>query len=124
MRFVDNHQVPGNLLQALDNSILLGKVERGNTLAIAVPDIACQLIAHHFGVDDFNVSSNLLYNSSCHWMVKGAGVRISTELMTPRSFSSFSSNPAMIVLPAPGSSANKKRSRAWGNIRSYTACNW
>ena len=53
MRFVDNHQVPGNLLQALDNSILLGEVERGNTLAIAVPDIARQLIAHHLRVDDF-----------------------------------------------------------------------
>ena len=51
MGFVDNHQVPGYLLQALDNSILLGKVEPGNTLAIAIPDIARQLVAHHLRVD-------------------------------------------------------------------------
>ncbi len=53
MGFIDNHQIPGYLFQALDNSILLGKVERGNALAIAIPDIACKLIAHHLGVDDF-----------------------------------------------------------------------
>ncbi len=53
MRFIDNHQVPGNLLQTLDNSLLLGKIERGNTLAIAIPDITRKLITHHLRVDYF-----------------------------------------------------------------------
>ena len=53
MRFIDYHQVPGNLLQTLDNPPLLGEVERGNALAIAIPDITRKLITHHLRVGDF-----------------------------------------------------------------------
>ena len=53
MGFIDYHQVPGYLFQALNNLILLSKIERGNTLAIAIPDITRKLIAHHLGVDYF-----------------------------------------------------------------------
>jgi len=44
--------------------------------------------------------------------------------MASRSFSSLMSRPAMIVLPAPGSSASRKRSRGCGSIFMYTASIW
>ena len=64
-----------------------------------------------------NVSPNQRSNSSCHWIVSGAGQRMSTRSIASRSFISLMSRPAMIVLPAPGSSASRKRSRGWGSIR-------
>src|SRR6266478_3383304 len=51
VRFINDHQVPRNLLQTLGDALLLGEVERGNALAIAIPDIASQLIADHVGVN-------------------------------------------------------------------------
>jgi hypothetical protein len=60
-------------------------------------------------------------SSSCHWMVSGAGQRISTRSTASRSRSSLMSSPAMMVLPAPGSSANRKRRRGCGSIFWYTA---
>ncbi len=50
VRFVDDDEIPGNLLQVLGNALLLGEVKRGDTLAIALPYVACKLVAHHVGV--------------------------------------------------------------------------
>ena len=40
---------------------------------------------------------------------------------SPRSISSLAYNPAMIVFPAPGSSASRNRSGMRGNSSPYTA---
>lgn len=47
----------------------------------------------------------------CHWNDRLAGVMMSVRLTRPRIFISLSSSPAMIVLPAPGSSARRNRMR-------------
>ena len=57
------------------------------------------------------LSRNLSFSSRCHWNVRFAGVTISVRWTRPRIFSSLRSSPAMIVLPAPGSSASRKRMR-------------
>jgi hypothetical protein len=46
----------------------------------------------------------------------GAGQSTRIRAMASRSFSSFTSKPAMIVLPAPGSSARRKRRRDCGSL--------
>jgi len=69
-------------------------------------------------------SSNFSCNSSCHCTVSGAGHKTSTRSATARSRSSLISSPAMIVLPAAGSSASTNRSRAWGSMCRYTAVIW
>ncbi len=53
------------------------------------------------------LSRNLSLSSRCHWNVRFAGATISVRRTSPRALSSLSSNPAMIVLPAPGSSASR-----------------
>src|SRR5438128_11519072 len=58
-----------------------------------------------------NFSRNLSASSRCHWKVRFAGVTISVRRIKPRAFSSLRRSPAMIVLPAPGSSARRKRMR-------------
>src|SRR5437899_11775733 len=51
MRFVDDNEVPGNLLQALGDFLLLGEVERGNTLAVTLPHITGKLTPYHVAPD-------------------------------------------------------------------------
>src|SRR5487761_1113628 len=54
--------------------------------------------------------------SSTHCRVKPPGTPISTLLTAPRNGRYFSSSPAMIVLPAPVSSASRKRMRGSGSM--------
>ena len=49
--------------------------------------------------------------AECHWKVRLAGVTMSVRFTSPRIFIFLSSSPAMTVLPAPGSSASRKRTR-------------
>jgi hypothetical protein len=53
-----------------------------------------------------------------------AGANDQARWRSPRAISSFISRPAMIVLPAPGSSARRKRSGWRGSMASYTAVIW
>jgi hypothetical protein len=50
--------------------------------------------------------------SRCRWKPKLAGVTIRIRSASPRSFSYRIRRPAMMVLPAPASSASGKRTRA------------
>jgi hypothetical protein len=56
-----------------------------------------------------NSSENLLASSSCHCRETSGGTTMSTRSASPRKRSSLRSRPAMMVLPAPGSSARRKR---------------
>ena len=60
-------------------------------------------------------SPNLSFISRRHWSVRLAGVTMSARSHNPRSLSSFRSRPAMMVFPAPGSSASRKRTLAFGS---------
>ena len=63
-------------------------------------------------------------SSSCHCLVKPPGVIISMRSMIFRINSSFNNKPAIIVFPAPVSSANRKRILGWGSKNLYTASTW
>jgi len=58
------------------------------------------------------------YSSSCHCSASMPGHTTMQRFKSPRAISSFINKPAMIVLPAPGSSASRKRSGCRGNIDS------
>ena len=59
-----------------------------------------------------NVSSNFSCSSRCHWNARFDGATIRTRSARPRNYSSRISSPAMIVFPAPASSASRNRTRA------------
>ena len=64
---------------------------------------------------------NRWYSSSCHCSARLPGHTTRQRCRSPRAISSFISSPVMMVLPAPGSSASRKRSGYRGSIASYTA---
>ena len=68
--------------------------------------------------------SNFSSSSSCHCCTRLPGATIRQRFRSPRSISSLMSRPAMIVLPAPGSSASRNRSGCRRSITSYTARIW
>ena len=55
-------------------------------------------------------SWNRRYSSSCHCSARLPGQTIRHRSRSPRATSSLINSPAMMVLPAPGSSASRKRS--------------
>ena len=57
------------------------------------------------------------YSSSCHCSARLPGQTMRQRWRSPRAISSLMSSPAMIVLPAPGSSASRKRSGWRGQHR-------
>jgi len=59
--------------------------------------------------------------SSCHCSTSIPGQTMRQRFTSPRTISSLMSRPAMIVLPAPGSSASRKCKGWRGSISSYTA---
>ena len=67
---------------------------------------------------------NLSHSSSCHWLTRLPGATIRQRSKSPRMISSLMYSPAMIVLPAPGSSASRNRSGWRGSISPYTASIW
>jgi len=69
-------------------------------------------------------SWNRWYSSSCHGSARLPGHTIMQRCRSPQISSSLMSSPAMIVLPAPGSSARRKRSGCRGSISPYTAVIW
>ena len=75
-------------------------------------------------VSSSNCSSNFSLSSSCHCSVSEPGATIRQRSSSPRINSSLISRPAMIVLPAPGSSASRKRIGWRGSMCSYTALIW
>ena len=102
-----------DLVQAGQDRLALGEVKRGDDLAIFQPLIDAELLADvRCRLRTVNFSSNFSLSSRCHWKVRLAGHTTRTRSAKPRSFSSRSSRPAMMVLPAPASSASRKRTRA------------
>lgn len=64
------------------------------------------------------------YNSSCHCSARLPGQTTRQRWRSPRAINSFMRRPAIIVLPAPGSSASRKRSGWRGSISWQTAVIW
>ena len=65
-----------------------------------------------------NCWSNFSSISRCHWKVRLAGQTMSIRSTKPRSLSSLMRRPAMMVLPAPASSA--RRNRTLGSFMKYS----
>ena len=71
-----------------------------------------------------NLKLNLNSSSSCHCSDKLPGDTIRQRFKSPLIINSLRSNPVIIVLPAPGSSASMNRKGILFNISSYTADIW
>ena len=71
-----------------------------------------------------NSRLNFSLNSSCHCSTRLPGAITKHRSSAPLAISSFTSRPVMMVFPAPGSSASRKRSGCRGSISSYTAVIW
>ena len=116
MRLVDDDQVPAFAPDAFADVVLLGVVERGDDLRGTVPGVD-ELVVVHGREEDVERLAEPAEQLVLPLDGKRGGQRIRTRSMASRSFISLISKPAMIVLPAPGSSASRKRSRGWGSIR-------
>ena len=98
---------------------------------VASGDLRHVQLVHHVGyevgqmvVTSVNGSRKRSHISLRHWSVSALGQRTSIRETSPRCISSRMSSPAIIVLPAPGSSASRKRMRGNGSMRLYTASSW
>ena len=113
VRLVDDDEIPPLAPDPLAHIVLLGVVERGNDLRGAVPGID-ELLLIDGREDDVERLAEPAEQFVLPLDGERRGQRIRTRSMASRSFISLMSRPAMIVLPAPGSSASRKRSRGWG----------
>ena len=73
------------------------------------PRVLAVVGPQHPAVDDLEVLAELVVSSRCHWCDEVGRATMSMRSASPRMRSSLRSRPAMIVLPAPGSSARRKR---------------
>ena len=67
---------------------------------------------------------NSVRSSRSQFPTRPAGGTTSTRRMRPRESISRTARPVMMVLPAPASSASRKRSGSWRSMCSYTAMRW
>ena len=117
VRLVDDDQVPSLVPNPLANVVLLGVVERGDDLRGAMPGVD-QLVLVNGGENDVK----RLAKPAEHFVLPLDRQRGGAEDKHPVDGLAElhlldASRPAMMVLPAPGSSASRKRSRGWGSIR-------
>ena len=112
---VDDDEVPALLPNALADIVLLGVVERGDDLRRALPGVD-ELLLVDGREDDVERFAKPAEQFVLPLDRQRRGQRIRTRSMASRSFISLISRPAMMVLPAPGSSASRKRSRGCGSI--------
>ena len=116
MRLVDDDQVPVRTEQAL-----LGVLDtrdpgdRRDDLIAVLPRVVSVVRAERLAADDLEALAELVLEFT---LPLEREVRRSDDQRpppVPELLSSLSSSPAMIVLPAPGSSARRKRMR--GSLR-------
>ena len=101
-----------NLMEAGQDLVALREVERRDDLFCSSHWLTPNCSRMSSPLRTMNFSSNFSLSSRCHWKARLAGANDQDSLAMPRSFSSRNINPAMIVLPAPASSARRNRTRA------------
>ena len=113
VRLVDDDEVPAAAEQAL-----LGVLDardpgdRRDDLVLLLPRVLAVVGAEHVAADRPRTARGTCPSArAATGSERFAGVTISVRFTRPRIFSSLSSRPAMIVLPAPGSSARRNRMR-------------
>jgi hypothetical protein len=116
VHLVHYHQVPVNFLQRLQHLFLLGEIERGNHLRLLLPHIPSPVRVQYPAVNDGKRLAELFFHLALPLVLQVPGTTSNTRRTIPRYFSSLSSSPAIMVLPAPGSSASRKRTSGWRSM--------
>ena len=116
--FVDHDQVPVTGVQQGQQVVTAGQlVHAGDQDRVAGEWVAVDEVGDHFPGQQFGGDAELGGQFVLPLLDQAAGAMMSIRFRSPRSMSSLAYRPAMIVLPAPGSSASRNRSGFWAGAR-------
>ena len=102
------------LMNAFADDFSAKALERvNNELRADIVDVLGGMMVE-LGDSNSAVMPNLVASSSCHCSTRPPGAMMSIRVRSPRSINSLAYKPAMIVLPAPGSSASRNLSGVRG----------
>ena len=113
-----DHQIPVNLPESGQDLGTLGEVERGDDPLLLHPLVDAELIADVAALEHEKLFVELLLELALPLKRQVGGTDDENPFNEARSLSSRTRRPAMMVLPAPASSASRKRTL--GSLRRCT----